>query len=47
MRELTTAKRPLILVGRVLGAEGFNDSRLYAAEHRHVLRPRRRGGNAG
>jgi precorrin-4/cobalt-precorrin-4 C11-methyltransferase len=37
----------LILVGRVLGAEGFNDSRLYAAEHRHVLRPRRRGGNAG
>jgi precorrin-4/cobalt-precorrin-4 C11-methyltransferase len=30
----------LILVGRVLGAEGFSDSRLYAAEHRHVLRPR-------
>jgi len=30
----------LILVGRVLGAEGFADSRLYAAEHRHVLRPR-------
>jgi len=32
----------LILVGRVLGAEGFSDSRLYAAEHRHVLRPRRK-----
>ena len=32
----------LILVGRVLGAEGFSDSRLYAAEHRHVLRPRGR-----
>jgi precorrin-4/cobalt-precorrin-4 C11-methyltransferase len=30
----------LILVGRVLGAEGFSDSRLYATEHRHVLRPR-------
>ena len=30
----------LILVGRVLGAEGFADSRLYAPEHRHVLRPR-------
>ena len=32
----------LILVGRVLAAEGFSDSRLYAAEHRHVLRPRGR-----
>ena len=32
----------LILVGRVLAAEGFSDSRLYAAEHRHVLRPRSR-----
>jgi precorrin-4/cobalt-precorrin-4 C11-methyltransferase len=34
----------LILVGRVLQAEDFTDSRLYAAEHRHVLRPRRGGG---
>ena len=32
----------LILVGRVLGAAaGFPDSRLYAADHHHVLRPRR------
>jgi precorrin-4/cobalt-precorrin-4 C11-methyltransferase len=36
----------LILVGRVLGPAGFADSRLYAADHHHVLRPRRaeRGG---
>jgi precorrin-4/cobalt-precorrin-4 C11-methyltransferase len=31
----------LILVGRVFGAAGFSDSRLYAADHHHVLRPRR------
>ena len=36
----------LILVGRVLGAAGFSDSRLYAAEHRHVLRPKGRAGGA-
>jgi len=30
----------LILVGRVLSASGFEDSRLYAADHHHVLRPR-------
>jgi precorrin-4/cobalt-precorrin-4 C11-methyltransferase len=32
----------LILVGRVLAAAQFPDSRLYAADHRHVLRPRTR-----
>lgn len=32
----------LILVGRVLGGEGFDDSRLYAADHTHVLRPAKR-----
>jgi precorrin-4/cobalt-precorrin-4 C11-methyltransferase len=31
----------LILVGRVLGAAEFDDSRLYAADHSHVLRPRK------
>ncbi|MBV9523359.1 MAG: precorrin-4 C(11)-methyltransferase, partial [Alphaproteobacteria bacterium] len=31
----------LILVGRVLAAQDFAESRLYAAEHHHVLRPRR------
>jgi precorrin-4/cobalt-precorrin-4 C11-methyltransferase len=29
----------LILVGRALEAEAFADSRLYAREHHHVLRP--------
>ena len=31
----------LILVGRVLGAAAFEDSRLYAPDHHHVLRPRK------
>ncbi len=31
----------LILVGRALGPAAFADSRLYAADHSHVLRPRR------
>jgi precorrin-4/cobalt-precorrin-4 C11-methyltransferase len=30
----------LILVGRVLAEESFADSRLYAADHHHVLRPK-------
>jgi len=30
----------LILVGRVLATEDFSDSRLYAADHHHVLRPK-------
>jgi precorrin-4/cobalt-precorrin-4 C11-methyltransferase len=30
----------LILVGRVLEPAAFTDSRLYAADHHHVLRPR-------
>jgi precorrin-4/cobalt-precorrin-4 C11-methyltransferase len=32
----------LVLIGRVLDAEGFAESRLYAADHTHVLRPKRR-----
>jgi precorrin-4/cobalt-precorrin-4 C11-methyltransferase len=31
----------LILVGRVLQPRAFADSRLYAADHHHVLRPGR------
>jgi precorrin-4/cobalt-precorrin-4 C11-methyltransferase len=31
----------LILVGRVLASSTFAESRLYAADHHHVLRPRR------
>jgi precorrin-4/cobalt-precorrin-4 C11-methyltransferase len=32
----------LILVGRALGASSFAESRLYAPEHSHVFRPRKR-----
>jgi precorrin-4/cobalt-precorrin-4 C11-methyltransferase len=35
----------LVLVGRALGASRFTDSRLYAAEHHHVLRPRATAGD--
>jgi precorrin-4/cobalt-precorrin-4 C11-methyltransferase len=31
----------LILVGRVLGKIDFDDSRLYAVDHHHVLRPKK------
>ncbi len=31
----------LVLIGKVLGAEGFSESRLYAKSHTHVLRPRK------
>lgn len=31
----------LILVGRALGTAAFSDSRLYAAGHHHVLRPKK------
>lgn len=34
----------LILVGRVLDPDGFDDSRLYAEDHHHVLRPKRTAG---
>ena len=33
----------LIFVGRVFGEKDFVDSRLYHADHRHILRPKRRG----
>ncbi len=32
----------LVLIGKVLESEGFAESRLYAADHTHVLRKRRR-----
>ena len=37
----------LILVGRALAAETFADSRLYARDHHHVLRPAAASGSAG
>ena len=33
----------LVIVGRVLAPASARDSRLYAADHHHVLRPRRQG----
>ena len=36
----------LIMVGRVLGDTGFSESRLYAADHAHVLRPSRSASQA-
>ncbi len=40
-REIT--RTALILVGRALDPESFEDSRLYAPDHHHVLRPRPAG----
>jgi precorrin-4/cobalt-precorrin-4 C11-methyltransferase len=40
VRAAKLTRTALILVGRVLEAETFDDSRLYHAEHRHILRPR-------
>jgi precorrin-4/cobalt-precorrin-4 C11-methyltransferase len=39
MRDLGITRTALILVGRALGAPEFADSRLYAPDHQHVLRP--------
>jgi precorrin-4/cobalt-precorrin-4 C11-methyltransferase len=40
-KEAGMTRTALILVGRVLGAARFPESRLYAPDHHHVLRPRR------
>jgi precorrin-4/cobalt-precorrin-4 C11-methyltransferase len=39
-KETGITRTALILVGPVLAAKGFDDSRLYAADHHHVLRPK-------
>jgi precorrin-4/cobalt-precorrin-4 C11-methyltransferase len=41
MKGLGITRTALILVGQALAGAGFDDSRLYAADHHHVLRPRR------
>lgn len=44
VKQAGLTRTALILVGRALAApESVSESRLYAAEHSHVLRPRRRG----
>ena len=42
VRVAKITRTALILVGRVLDDASFSDSKLYAAEHVHVLRPKRR-----
>ena len=42
LRAAKITRTALVLVGRVLDESGFGDSRLYAADHVHVLRPKRR-----
>jgi precorrin-4/cobalt-precorrin-4 C11-methyltransferase len=41
VRAAKVTRTAVILVGRVFDNRDFADSRLYAADHRHVLRPRR------
>lgn len=41
VKEAGFTRTALIIVGRVLAAQDFVDSRLYAAAHHHVLRPRK------
>jgi precorrin-4/cobalt-precorrin-4 C11-methyltransferase len=42
VRAAKITRTALILVGRVLDETDFSDSKLYAPDHVHVLRPRRR-----
>ena len=44
VKERDITRTALILVGRVFGDPAFADSRLYAADHTHVLRPAREKG---
>src|SRR6185312_1592442 len=40
VKRVGITRTALILVGPALAGEGGDDSRLYAAEHHHVFRPR-------
>lgn len=42
VKQAGMTRTALILIGRVLGATQFSESRLYAPDHSHVFRPRRR-----
>jgi precorrin-4/cobalt-precorrin-4 C11-methyltransferase len=43
VKDAGITRTALILVGRVFAASAFSDSRLYAADHHHLLRPRQEG----
>jgi precorrin-4/cobalt-precorrin-4 C11-methyltransferase len=45
VKQTKITRTALVFVGRVFGAAGFTDSRLYHADHRHVLRPGKGAGN--
>ena len=47
VRPLRLRRTALILVGRVLAAESFDDSALYDAAHHHLLRPRKKAAGGG
>lgn len=42
VKDTKITRTALILVGRVFGARDFEDSRLYHADHRHILRPKKK-----
>lgn len=42
VKETKITRTALIMVGRVFGAREFEDSRLYHADHRHILRPKKK-----
>jgi precorrin-4/cobalt-precorrin-4 C11-methyltransferase len=42
VKETKITRTALILVGRVFENTGFSDSRLYHADHQHVLRPKKK-----
>jgi precorrin-4/cobalt-precorrin-4 C11-methyltransferase len=44
VKETKITRTALILVGRVFENKDFSDSRLYHADHRHILRPKRKAG---
>jgi precorrin-4/cobalt-precorrin-4 C11-methyltransferase len=47
VKETKITRTALILVGRVFENSDFTDSRLYAADHQHVLRPKRKAARGG
>ena len=45
VKEAGVTRTALILVGRALAPGDFKESRLYAADHHHVLRPKSKAGS--
>ena len=47
MRAAKVTRTALISWAAVFASHDFTDSRLYAADHRHILRPGKKGTNTG